>query len=157
MPPPVPSAAPPQPAPASQAQSIPADLAATRRISVPAGAFADPVAGWLICLEGPDRGRDFRLHGEKNFVGRSPTMDVCIPGDDSISREKHAIVVFDPKKLLFWVMPGESAGLVYLNGEVVHSPSQLKRDDILELGKTKLVFIPFCGEKYHWVPPDPFA
>jgi hypothetical protein len=37
----------------------------------------------MVCLEGPDRGRDFRLHAEKNFIGRSPGMDVCILSDDT--------------------------------------------------------------------------
>src|SRR5260221_1427992 len=57
---------------------------------------ADPVVGWLVCLEGPDRGRDYRLHSEKNFIGRAPNMDVVLGGDDTVSREKHGVVIFDP-------------------------------------------------------------
>ncbi len=116
---------------------------------------SDPVVGWLVCLEGPDRGRDFRLHGEKNFIGRSPLMDVCVPGDDTVSREKHGVVIFDPKKQAFWVLPGDSSGLVYLNGDLVHAPTQINRDDVIEIGQTKLVLIPFCGDKYSWIPPAP--
>jgi hypothetical protein len=125
---------------------------ATRRLGQDTGGHgkSDPVVGWLVCLDGPDRGRDFRLHSEKNFIGRSPLMDVCVGGDDTVSREKHGVVIFDPKKLVFWVLPGDSSGLVYLNGEIVHSPAQLKRDDILEVGQTKLVLIPFCGDQYTW-------
>lgn len=127
---------------------------ATRRVGQETAGHGknDPVVGWLVCLEGPDRGRDFRLHSEKNFIGRSPLMDVCIPGDDTVSREKHGVVIFDPKKQVFWVLPGDSSGLVYLNGEIVHSPAQIKRDDVLEIGQTKLVLIPFCGEQYSWTP-----
>jgi hypothetical protein len=106
--------------------------------------------GWLVCLAGPDRGRDFRLHAEKNFIGRSPAMDVCVAGDESVSRDRHALVIFDPKKQVFWSLPGEAAGLVYLNGDIVHSPTRMNRDDVLEVGQTKLVLIPFCGEKYSW-------
>jgi hypothetical protein len=40
--------------------------------------------------------------------------------------------------------------LVYLNGDIVHSPAEMRRDDVLEVGQTKLVLIPFCGEKYAW-------
>jgi hypothetical protein len=128
--------------------------AATRRVAnEPSGiSKPDPVVGWLVCLDGPDRGRDFRLHGEKNFIGRAPHMDVCIPSDDSVSRERHGVVIFDPKKQVFWVLPGDASGLVYLNGEIVHSPTQIKRDDLLEIGQTKLVLIPFCGEQYSWNP-----
>lgn len=128
-------------------------LEATKRLgSFTAGSRSSPVVGWLVCLEGPDRGRDFRLHAEKNFIGRAPEMDVCVAGDDSVSREKHAVVIFDPRKQDFWLLPGESSGLVYLNGEVVHAPAQIQRDDVLELGHTRLALIPFCGEKYRWTP-----
>ena len=109
-----------------------------------------PVVGWLVCLDGPDRGKDYRLHGEKNFVGRATHMDVVIESDPSVSREKHAIVVFEPKKSSFWLLPGEATGLVYLNGEIVNAPTGIKAGDILELGQTRLVLVPFCGDHYNW-------
>ena len=81
-------------------------------------------------------------------------MDVCVGGDEAVSRDRHALVIFDPKKQVFWAVPGDSSGLVYLNGEIVNAPSQMHRDDVLEMGETKLVLIPFCGEKYSWSPAD---
>ncbi len=129
---------------------------ATRRVGAEApGTKNHPVVGWLVCLAGPDRGRDFRLHAEKNFVGRSPIMDVCIAGDETVSRDRHALVIFDPKKQTFWALPGDASGLVYLNGDMVNVPTQMKRDDILEVGHTKLTLIPFCGEKYTWTTDFP--
>ena len=110
----------------------------------------DPVVGWLVCLEGPDKGRDFRLHAERNWMGRSPLMDVCILNDMTVSRERHAAVLFDPKRRNFWLTPGQGAGLVHVNGEVVHGPQQLQAEDVVELGQTKLAFVPFCGEKHSW-------
>jgi hypothetical protein len=126
---------------------------ATFRAGRNEGAGIDPVVGWLVCVGGPDRGRDFRLRMEKNYIGRSPSMDVVIEGDKTVSREKHGVVIFDPKRQAFWVLPGEASGLVYLNGEVVHTPMQMQRDDVIELGQTKLALIPFCGEKYNWSDP----
>jgi hypothetical protein len=75
---------------------------------------------------------------------------VCVQGDESVSRERHALVIFDPKKQQFWAVPGDASGLVYLNGDIVNSPTQINADDVLELGQTKLVLIPFCGAKYSW-------
>ena len=159
-PPPLPGSAPvTAPAFAAAPPAPQAGPALTRRVSATPGK-PEPVVGWLVCIEGPDRGRDFRLHAEKNFIGRSSDMDVCIPGDETVSRDKHGIVIFDPRKSVFWTLPGDSAGLVYLNGEVVHAPTQLKQDDVLELGRTKLVLIAFCGEKYQWgaaAPASPSA
>ncbi len=144
-PPPPPPPPPPLPPPP------PPKPGATRRAGAEVtGAKNDPVVGWLVCLAGPDRGRDFRLHAEKNFIGRSALMDVCVAGDETVSRERHALVIFDPKKQVFWAVPGDASGLVYLNGDIVHSPAPMKVDDVLEVGHTKLVLVPFCGEKYSW-------
>ena len=110
----------------------------------------DPVVGWLVCVEGPVRGQDYPLHSGKNSIGRSRNMDICISADDYISRENHAFIVFDPKKATFRVQTGESRGLVYLNNEEVLTYADLKADDIMEIGQTKLIFMPFCGVNFQW-------
>lgn len=110
----------------------------------------DPVVGWLVCIEGHDKGKDYRIHSERNFIGRSDNMDICITGDDAISRENHAIISYSPKKQLFRIYPGDSRGLVYLNDEEVITADELKLYDIVEIGKTKLMFVPFCSEQFVW-------
>lgn len=110
----------------------------------------DPVVGWLVCIEGPEKGRDWRLHAERNFIGRAPNMDVAIAGDETVSRDRHAILTFDPKKREFWVQPGESTGMVYLNGAAIYVPQPLRDHDIIELGHTKLVFVPFVSLNFQW-------
>jgi hypothetical protein len=107
-----------------------------------------PVVGWLVCVEGPDRGRDFRLHAEKNFMGRDPSMDVCISQDSAISRQRHAAVIYDPKQMKFWLQPGDSEGLVYLNGNLVNTHTEVSAYDVVELGTSKLVLVPFANERY---------
>ena len=110
----------------------------------------DPVVGWLVSVEGPDKGRDYRIRTERNFIGRKDNNDIVIKGDDSISREKHAIISFNPRKRSFRLAPGDSRGLIYHNDEEVLTPLELHAYDVLEIGKTKLMFIPFCGEKFSW-------
>lgn len=127
---------------------------ATVRVGVAKAGKSEPVVGWLVCLEGPDRGKDYRLHNEKNYIGRAPAMDVVIEGDNTVSRERHGLVIFDPKKQTFWALPGDAAGLVYLNGEIVNAPTQMKGDDVLEIGRTKLVLVAFCGGKYSWAEAE---
>ena len=58
---------------------------------------SEPVVGWLVCTEGPHFGEDFRLKSGKNFIGRASNMDASLTKDKSVSREKHAIVLYDPK------------------------------------------------------------
>ncbi len=110
----------------------------------------DPVVGWLVAVKGPEKGKDFRLTAEKNFVGRSSSMDISLAGDNSVSRENHAIVSFNPKNATYRLYPGDSRGLVYLNDEEVIMPATLAPYDVIEVGQSKLVFIPLCGEHFTW-------
>lgn len=111
----------------------------------------DPVTGWLVCIEGKENfGKSFILGTGGNFVGRGANMDVKILGDDSISRNKHCIILYEPKNNMFIIEPGESRQLTYLNDKVVLSPVELKSNDIIQLGETKLMFIPCCTDKFKW-------
>ena len=111
----------------------------------------NPVVGWLVCVAGIDKevGKSFELHADKNFIGRSPASSVCL-SDTSISRERHAVIIYEPHEKIFFAQPGESSKLYYINGKVVLGNVELKAFDALELGKTKLIFVPFCGEKFSW-------
>ena len=77
-------------------------------------------------------------------------MDICIRGDDAISRENHAVISFNPRNSSFKLQPGDGRGLVYLNGDDIDVPVSIKPYDLIELGQTKLLFMPFCGEKFQW-------
>lgn len=109
-----------------------------------------PVVGWLVCIEGRSVGQDYRLKSGRNFIGRSKDMDVQLT-DESVSRDRHAIVVFDPVSCKFVVQPGESHELVYLNGNMVLLPTELKAHDVLGLGACKLMLSTFCDEQFDWL------
>lgn len=111
---------------------------------------ADPVAGWLVCIEGTDFGSSFTVKSGRNFIGRASHMDIVLQGDHSISREKHAIILYEPKRREFIAQAGESRELFYLNDEVVLNPVRLKQHDILTIGNTRLMFFPCCGEDFSW-------
>jgi hypothetical protein len=110
----------------------------------------DPVVGWLVCVEGPDKGMDYRIRAENNSIGRSEQMRICIDGDDSVSRDNHALISFDPKSNLFTLVPGLAKGLVYLNEQAVFTPQPLHPFSKIQLGKTMLLFVPLCGELFQW-------
>lgn len=109
-----------------------------------------PVTGWLVCLEGPEKGSDFRIHEEYNYIGRSSSMDICIPGDPTISREQHAIIAYDTQEKAFYFSPFSGASIVRLNGKAVLSNTQLKAGDKLQIGKCVFLFVPLCGEDFQW-------
>jgi hypothetical protein len=121
----------------------------------PGGTTAiDPVVGWLVNAHGLEKGMDYRIRSENNTIGRSKDMYICISGDDSISRERHAVITFDPQQNAFHLSPGEGRGLVYVNGEVLLAHRKLQAYDRIQLGKTKLIFLPFCGDKFTWGKDD---
>ena len=110
----------------------------------------DPVVGWLVCIDGKAKGKDYSIKGANNFIGRDRKMDIYIEGDDKISRDKHAILTFDPKNINFWAKPGGGKGLLYVNEELVNTEKKLTANDVIELGETKLLFVPLCDEQFKW-------
>ena len=81
-----------------------------------------PVCGWIVCVAGPRKGKDYKVREGKNFVGRADDMDIQILGDNKISRRNHCVIVYDAKQNNMVILPGDS----------------------------KFLFIPFCGEHYRW-------
>ena len=122
-----------------------------RTVSFYQGAIGtDPVVGWLACIEGAHYGKSFVLHAGRCFIGRSEANDVVLGGDMSVSRERHAVIVYDPKAKCFIAAPGESRQLFYLNDNILLSNEKLKAYDVLTIGDEKLLFIPMCGEQFCW-------
>jgi hypothetical protein len=113
------------------------------------GAF-NPVVGWLVCVEGPDKGKDYRIHSQYNFIGRAAHMDICIRSDNHISNDRAAIIAYDPQELMFTFGPGTGHNLVRVNGKMVLNAVELKAFDEVTVGKTKLLFVPLCGERFNW-------
>ena len=110
----------------------------------------DPVVGWLVCIEGPQLGRDYRIMAEKNFIGRAEDMHIQILGDNKISRRNHAIIAYDPLKRNTLILPGDSSGLAYHNGDAVYIPTEMNQYDVIQLGTSKFLFMPLCGEHFEW-------
>ncbi len=109
-----------------------------------------PVVGWLVCIKGSDYGMGFPLKAGKNFIGRSRDMDVVLAADQTVSRERHGIIIYEPHSRMFIAQPGESRELFYLNDEVVLNNEKLKAYDILAFGNSKLMLVPCCNEHFSW-------
>jgi hypothetical protein len=112
----------------------------------------DPVVGWLVAIDGPKgvKGRDYRLYSEGNPIGREHHNRLVIK-DDAIGRDTHATVTFDPRSAdsAYYIQAG-GRHMLYLNGSAVLAPQRLNAYDVVEIGHTKLVFVPLCGERFRW-------
>lgn len=110
----------------------------------------EPVVGWMVCIKGKNIGKDFKIIAGKNSIGRNGSNVISLENEESVSREKHAWIIYEPRKREFFVKPGESSGLTYLNDENIFDAEKLAYGDILEFGETKFIFVPLCGENFSW-------
>ena len=105
-------------------------------------------AGWLVSRSGVTRGKSYPFFVGRNFVGRSPDMDIILTEDDHISRDTHFSLVFDPKTVSFYLLPG--SGVVYLNEKPITEAAQITEGDELRAGEMSFIFVPFCKEGRDW-------
>lgn len=126
------------PGPAAQAQSA------------PVGRPAELNVGWLVCIGGPHFGCVFNIYAGMNALGRSESNKIVLNADNAVSREKHSLISYEPKHKNFYIKPGDSSGLTYVNDEYVTENRMLHVNDIIEVGQTKLLFIPLCSDAFSW-------
>jgi len=110
----------------------------------------EPVVGWLVCVEGKEKGRSFQLYGRINTIGRGRKNDIVFSEDTLVSREDDTRVGYDPRSNSFRVIPSQNTNNIYLNGSVIDASTVIRAYDILEIGGEKLVFIPLCSERFSW-------
>ena len=110
----------------------------------------EPPVAWLVCVKGPYAGCAFECKTGRNRIGRDPGMDICLTEDPSVSRDTHAIITYEPKQRTFYLDPGTSSGLTYLNRDYIFDHKELHGYDKIELGKSTFLFLPFCGEQFSW-------
>ena len=115
----------------------------------------DPVAGWLVVVEGPGAGTDLRIGIGQNMVGRDSDSRIGLPfGDLKISRRDHLRVNYDHERRVFSVVPGTSPNLAYLNGTAIEQRCVLASGDTIRIGRTTLRFVAFCGDDFNWPDED---
>jgi hypothetical protein len=110
----------------------------------------DPVVGWLVCVKGVNKGRDYRLHSDFNKIGRATNMDVCIEGDETITRETHCKIAYSPRSKEFTIIPDDGRNFVYLNGKDLLTAMALQPLDLIEIGDSSFRFQPFCSSQFNW-------
>jgi hypothetical protein len=117
----------------------------------PEGLEADPVAGWVVVIDGPGRGGFRPVFVGMNSVGRDANQRVSLSfGDESISREAHAFITYDEEQRSFYLQHGGKPNIIRLGGKPVLTPMELKANDTIRIGKTTLRFVPCCGPHFSW-------
>ncbi len=112
----------------------------------------DRVTGWLVAISGPGKGKARPIFEGKNSVGRDSEQRIPLDFNDSeISRSEHFFITYERKRREFLISDGVKANLVYLKGEVVlGGAKKLSAGDEIEVGQTRLRFVPLCGPDFSW-------
>ena len=114
------------------------------------GGGQEPVVGWLVCVKGAYFGQSFDLKTGRNNVGRAGNMDIVLAQEPTVSRNRHAVLTYEPGERQFFIQPGESNGLTYHNQAVVMQFEALHAYDRVRLGNAEFMFVPCCGAQFSW-------
>jgi hypothetical protein len=123
------------------------------KMQVARGAFEqDPVVGWLVIVGGPGIGQFRPIFEGNNSLGRSSSNRIAIDfGDDAISAEEQAYIRYDSAERSFLFVPNlAKTNVVSLNEKRPTSAVELSQMDVITMGRTQLVFVPFCGPDFDW-------
>ena len=82
----------------------------------PAQMQAGFVVGWLVCINGVQKGRDYRLCRGFNRLGGSDKMDIAVKGDSKLGAFVSCAIVYDDKSNEFFAVKQEDEH-VFLNEE----------------------------------------
>ncbi len=108
----------------------------------------DLLVGWLVCISGSMKGKDYRLYSGFNRIGRNMDSDICVQ-DPEVSGTMHCAVVYDEKGECFYLVPGKGTN-TYLNQEAIRNAVNIVERDLIQVGASVLEFVPFCKGEHTW-------
>lgn len=92
----------------------------------------------IIIVAGPNEGDYYHLAKRPMVVGRDEAAPVQIV-DELVSR-KHLQIRLDEKTGGYLALDMKSANGVFVNGRKIEAETQLAEGDLMELGKSKIMF-----------------
>ena len=104
-----------------------------------------PVCAWLVCIEGVRRGKSYVISFGENFIGTDRDNEIQILGDEKM-KKKHTLIYFDEKENKGMLLPARADGIVYIDNKAVYERRILKDQKILEIGKSKFIYVVFEGK-----------
>ncbi|MDO4218666.1 MAG: hypothetical protein Q4C78_01595 [Synergistaceae bacterium] len=144
------------PTPQGFGATAPVGGGATIRMSSKGGSAKEekiaPVVGWFVCIEGIERGKDYRLCAGGNTIGRiggNITPDVILK-DEQVSRGAHATLFYDPEDDNYVLQSGQVHGLTKVNGVLLTGAITLNYHDKIKMGSSIFLFEPLCREGFSW-------
>lgn len=94
------------------------------------------LCGWLVCLQGPQKGQDFRLFEGSHRIGAHPCADLIFTGPEM--RSYHAKIKVTATGTL--LSPEASDRDVSVNGDAIAGETELHDGDDINLGQLRFQF-----------------
>ena len=94
-----------------------------------------------------DRGKTVGIIKKKIGIDPAVGFLVCVSGPHRGADYK---LVAGRNFIGFSLSPGQGRGITYCNDEQVEMVRPLKAYDVIEVGKSQLLFLPLCGEQFQW-------
>lgn len=112
----------------------------------------DPVVGWLVVVGGPGLGAFRPIFEGNNTIGRSRSQRIPLDfGDEAISSEEQAYIRYDSAERSYLFVPNlAKTNVVSVNDKRPTGAVELSHMDVITMGRTQLVFVPFCGPDFDW-------
>ena len=110
-----------------------------------------PAVGWLVAVDGPNMGADYRIHPGDNHIG-SKRGDIRIQDDRYIADEKDSIISFVPQTGQFSIAYERGKNVLLVNDvPVTGGSAELHDRDRITVGNTNLVLVALRGEAFTWL------
>ncbi|WP_068267519.1 hypothetical protein [Caviibacter abscessus] len=107
----------------------------------------EPVVGWLVCIDGVEKGKDFRIIDQRNFIAINNEIGINILTE---STEYSFTITYNAKQRIFVISPGNTNEIIYLNKNAIYETTLIENYNLIELNTIKLIFIGYCGENFNW-------
>src|SRR5581483_6402485 len=99
--------------------------------------YKSPVVGWIVALDGQQKGEDFRIHEGQNSIGSDASCDIVLT-DTTISG-KHASLRFKEGKFLLTDLDSTNGSFLNDGTESI-AREEIKDNDAIRLGDVRFKF-----------------
>lgn len=115
----------------------PPAAAAARKTVLLSEKYKAPVVGWLVALDGLQKGEDFRVREGQNAIGCDPGCEIVL--SDSTISGRHASLRYKEGKFILTDL--DSTNGTYLNeSKDSIAREELKDNDVVKFGDVRLKF-----------------
>ena len=111
--------------------------AAPRKTVLLAQKYKAPVVGWLVALDGLQKGEDFRIREGANAIGGDAGCDIVL--NDATISAKHASLRYKDGKFILTDLDSTNGSFLNDNNDSV-AREELKDNDIVRFGDVRLKF-----------------